>query len=64
MSKWIKVIHAADCIYEEWDTERECPLCPSCEMDYSECPCPGPTMEDEYEYREIKGKLFARKKHP
>jgi hypothetical protein len=61
-SEWIKVVFAADCIYEEWDEERDCPTCPECGGDYSECPCPGPMMEDEYDYKEINGVLFARKK--
>jgi hypothetical protein len=61
MSKWIKVVYASDCIYGEWDDDRECPICPECGNDYSECPCPGPTMEDEYEYKEINGVLYAKK---
>ena len=36
--------------------------CPECHDAYEECGCPGPTMDDEYEYKEIDGKLFAKKK--
>ena len=61
-AKWIKVVFAADCIYEDWDEERDCPTCPECGRDYSDCPCPGPMMEDQYDYKEINGVLFARKK--
>lgn len=35
--------------------------CPECHGQYEECDCPGPTMNDEYEYAEINGKLFAKK---
>ena len=62
MKKWVKVVFASDCIYEEWDTEKECPICPECKSEYSQCDCPGPTMEDEYEYKEINEILYARKK--
>lgn len=60
--EWIKVIFAADCIYEDWDTEKEFAICPVCNTDYADCDCPGPTMEDEYEYKEIDGVLYAKKK--
>lgn len=60
--KWIKVIHAADCIYEDWDEDHECPVCPNCHIDYAECPCPGPTQDEEYDYKLIKGELYAKKK--
>lgn len=47
--KWQRVLYASDCV--------ECPmcgeeLCPYCDMHYSQCPCPGPHQEDEYEYTE------------
>lgn len=61
-NKWVKVIFAADCIFEDWDEDFECPVCPVCKTDYSDCDCPGPTMDEEYEYKEIKGVLYARKK--
>ncbi len=62
MAKWVKVVFAADCIYEEWDTDKECPQCPSCGGHYSDCQCPGPSMEDEYDYKEVNGVLYAKKK--
>ncbi len=49
-----KVVFAADCIYEKWDTEKECPICPECSCDYAECDCP------EYDYYEINGILYAK----
>jgi hypothetical protein len=58
---WIKVVFLADCIFEDWDTEKELAICPICLSDYSECIHPGPTQEDEYEYKEIDGELFAKK---
>lgn len=51
-NKWMAVIFAADC-----DEDGNCP---ACGIDYGECPCPGPTM-DNHEYKEINGILFARK---
>ena len=49
--KWRKVVYAAEC--DEFGN------CPICDIDYSECDCPGPTM-DECEYRWIDGELYAR----
>lgn len=60
-NEWIEVVFAADCIYDKSDTEHEYPMCPKCKKDYAECPCIGPTMDDEYEYKEIDGKVYARK---
>lgn len=48
---WKRVVFAAECSDEG--------LCPVCGIDYAECDCPGPTM-DEYEYREVNGVLWAR----
>lgn len=36
--------------------------CPNCGIDYAECGCPGPTMEDEYDYKEVRGVLYAKPK--
>jgi len=52
--EWQIVVFSADC-----DEDGTCPVCGA---DYSECPCPGPTMEDEYEYEEHDGVLFARRR--
>jgi hypothetical protein len=35
--------------------------CPVCGIDYAECACPGPTMEDEYDYKWIMGILYAKR---
>jgi len=48
---WRKVSYAADV------GEDDC--CSLCGEDYTECPCPGPTMDGmEYEWRD--GELWAR----
>ncbi len=39
---WQKVVFASDCKDDN---------CPQCSDYYPGCPCPGPTMEDEYEYK-------------
>ena len=51
--RWKRVIFAADC-----DEDGNCPVCA---VDYAECECPGPTQEDEFEYRERGGVLYARR---
>jgi hypothetical protein len=61
-NKWLKVVFAADCIYDDEDVEHEFAVCPNCNIDYTDCPCPGPTMDDEYDYKEVKGVMYARKK--
>lgn len=48
---WVKVCYSGDC--------DEDGICPECELDYSDSPCPGPTM-DEYEYKEVAGVLWAK----
>lgn len=53
---WRPVIFIADC-----DEDDNCPLC---KVDYADCPCPGPTQGDEFEYADIKGVLMAREKDP
>jgi hypothetical protein len=62
MKGWRKVLYAADCEYEDWDDEHECPICPKHKIDYAECDCPGPTQDDLYYYRVIKVVLYAKKK--
>ena len=57
--EWSKVIFADECKFEEWDEDGEFAICPECLSEYSECPCPGPTM-DEYEYKQIGNFLFAK----
>lgn len=48
---WVPVIFSSEC--------NEDGNCPHCEIDYTECGHPGPT-QDEYEYEEINGALYAR----
>lgn len=53
MSEWVKVVFSDDC-----DEEGNCP---NCGIDYAECGCPGPTMDDEYEYMfDEAGVMWAR----
>lgn len=60
MNKWERVIYAGDCI--------ECPDCgePYCTkhgLHYADCPCIGPTEdEEEVEYKIRYGKEYARRK--
>jgi hypothetical protein len=42
---WLTVIFANEC-----DDEGNCPVCFT---DYTDCPCPGPTMDDDWEYRVV-----------
>lgn len=51
---WRPVIFSSEC-----DADGNCPLC---KIDYAECPCPGPTQDDEFEYADVKGVLMAREK--
>ncbi|AIT13309.1 hypothetical protein DSS3P1_74 [Ruegeria phage DSS3-P1] len=39
--------------------EDDC--CSICGQDYAECPCPGPTMDDDWEYEFFDGTLYARR---
>jgi hypothetical protein len=57
---WIKVVFAADCD-DPWDTDGECLVCPNCQIEYAECPCPGPHQDEEFEYQERRGVLYARR---
>lgn len=50
---WKRVVYSADC--------DDCGNCPSCGCDFSDCGCPGPTM-DECQYCEVDGALYARPK--
>lgn len=58
MNEWKKVVFLGDCETDDDDVF----VCPECGEEYAECDCPGPTMEDEYEYQEIDGILYARLK--
>lgn len=50
---WVRVVFSADC-----DEDGNCPVCQV--IDFGDCPCPGPTQDDEYEYMEKIGYLYAR----
>ena len=52
---WKRVVFAA-----EVDDSGLCPVC--IEIDFADCPCPGPTMHELYEYQEIEGELMAKLK--
>jgi hypothetical protein len=57
-STWVKVVFAADL-----DKHGHCPQCwieRGEVIDYADCPCPGPTQEEEFEYKQVRGVLFAR----
>jgi len=51
---WRRVVFSSDC-----DEDGNCPRCG---IDYADCPCPGPTQDEEYDYREIRGVLYAKAK--
>lgn len=55
---WRRVIMLADCDINEDDEA----ICPVCDVDYAECDCPGPTQDDLYRYKTIKGMLYAAPK--
>ena len=54
MNEWKEVVFASEC-----DEDGNCP---KCLIDYADCGCPGPSQEDEYDYKEQDGKLLARLK--
>jgi len=56
--EWTIVKFAHDCI--ECDCCGE-PFCETCALHYADCQCPGPHMEDEFEYAEFEGHLLARR---
>ncbi len=59
MSEWQKVVMAMDCAPEGDDDGIL--ICPHCDIDYADCPCPGPHQDDEFEYEERADGLYARK---
>lgn len=58
MTDWQRVVFAGDC--EECFMCGE-PICCECLDHYADCPCPGPTQDDEYEYKTDDGLLYARR---
>ena len=53
-AKWVEVVFSADC-----DEDGNCP---KCGIDYADCECPGPTQDDIYDYKEVRGVMYARRK--
>jgi hypothetical protein len=51
-NEWRTVVFAADC-----DEDGNCP---TCGVDFADCPCPGPT-QDGFEYRVRNRRLEARR---
>jgi hypothetical protein len=52
---WRTVVHAADCADDG--------LCPICQdVEFADCPCPGPTMHELYIYDIFDGVLMAKLK--
>ena len=56
---WQPVVYAGDCV--------DCPLCGEpvcyvCADHFSDCDCPGVTMDDDYEYSDHDGFLWARRR--
>lgn len=55
---WRKVVLAGEC-----PSCPDCgePWCRRCRKHYADCSCPGPSQADEYEYRVMRGAMYARK---
>ena len=52
-NEWVKAVYSADC-----DEDGNCPVC---NIDYAECDCIGPTMdENEVEYKWVDEILYGR----
>ena len=57
---WTKVVFAGDLLPDE---DGELSICPVCMEDYAECGCPGPTMDEYYDYMfDENGVMWANKK--
>jgi len=55
MSNWMRVVFSSEC-----DEDGNCP---QCGFDCAECECPGPTMDDEYDYKfDENDVMWARRK--
>ena len=55
---WERVVFSANCTANEDGTLT----CPRCGGTYEECPCPGPSQEELYEYSVDDGVMYARRK--
>lgn len=58
--EWKRVVFSSECTFEDWDIYKEMPICPECKIEYANCDCPGCHQDDIYEYKEVKGNLYAR----
>ena len=58
---WKRVIYASDCERDMDGCDGEL-KCPECGDEYAECACPGPTMDDEYDYQIRGGVQYAKPK--
>jgi DNA (cytosine-5)-methyltransferase 1 len=56
---WKRVIYASDCAGDMDDDYLECN---GCGGNYSGCECPGPSMDEEYDYQEREGVHYAKKR--
>ena len=56
--EWAKVVYKHDCFPCKSCEE---PICPKCQVHYAECNCPGPSQDDEYEYKGFNGIEYARR---
>lgn len=57
LAGWKRVVHTADC---DHDVDGDYYQCPNCGVEYGECECPGPTMDDELDYQIRDGISYAR----
>jgi hypothetical protein len=57
---WTRVVFAGD--LELCPDCGEELYCPKCEVHYADCACPGPTQDDEYEYKfSADGVMWAKR---
>lgn len=62
---WKRVSFASLALHEPGCFDEPCDcdvICSVCGQPYAECPCPGPTQDDEYYYLEVGGVMYARRK--
>jgi len=65
INEWKPVSFARDCEGYDEETGEMGDTCSICGLDYcEECQCPGPTQDDEFEYEERDGELYARRLEP
>lgn len=57
---WQQVSFAADCTGGDGGEIGD--LCSVCGQEYIDCPCPGPTQAEDYEYADFGGVLYAKRR--